>query len=239
MYTDIHTHILYGTDDGPKTQNDMFSMLELAYRDGVRCMCVTPHFNFSFYGDNTQQAKKAYEDLVRHAKEKFPDMHFCLGNEIFYHHGCTAYLKEGVCRSLNKSKYVLVDFPSSQSKFNILSAMKNILGHGYIPIIAHAERYTSLGISVSFIEKLREFGVIIQINAGSITGKNSLRERFFSRRILKKNLCDIIASDSHNLTDRATCMTQAAEYIRLKHGKQAVGLLMQINPSKILNNQRI
>ena len=239
MYTDIHTHILYGTDDGPKTKNEMFDMLDLAYKDGIRAICVTPHFNFSFYGDNTDSAKVAFDELIRYSKNKYQDLHFCLGNEIFYHNACTDYLKDGICKTLNRSKYVLVDFPSSESKFNILSAMKNLLGHGYIPVLAHAERYTDIGFSTSFIERLKEIGVIIQVNAGSLIGKNSLRERFISRRLLQKKLCDIVASDSHNLTSRATCMSRASEYIQKKCGVHTATLLMHTNPNNILQNKRI
>ena len=239
MYTDIHTHILYGTDDGPSNINEMYRMLDRAHEDGVSTICATPHFNFSFYGNNTKSSSVAFNELVRYAKEKYPDMHFCLGNEVFYHDACTSFLKEGVCKTLNRGKYVLVDFTSSESKFNISSAMKNLLGHGYIPILAHAERYSNFGFSTKFIEDLKELGTVIQINAGSLIGKNGLRERYVSRCVIKRNLCDIIASDSHNITARSTCMTEAAEYIQKKHGKHAVQCLMITNPNKVLNNQRI
>ncbi len=239
MYTDIHTHILYDTDDGPSSRDEMFGMLERAYEDGVRTICATPHFNFTFYGDNTLKSAKAFNELVHFAKSKYPDMSFYLGNEVFYHNACTAFLKDKVCNSLNGSKYVLVDFSSSESKFTIISAMKNMIGHGYIPILAHAERYISFGFSIAFIRKLKEMGVIIQINAASLIGSNGFREKIVSRKTIHKNLCDIVASDSHNITTRPTCMKQAAEYLTKKYGKHAAHILMHTNPNSVLNNQRI
>lgn len=239
MYTDIHTHILYDTDDGPSNSNEMYELLDLAYKDGVRALCVTPHFNFNFYGDNTTNAKAAFSDLSDYAREKYPNMQILLGNEIFYHNACTSYLRDAVCNTINNGKYVLVDFSSSEYKFNIMSAMKDLLGHGYIPILAHAERYSDFGYSTGFIEKLKTLGVIIQINAGSLIGKNGLRQKILSRSAVKKDLCDVIASDTHNLTDRKTCMSETAAYIQKKHGTRKVQQLMIETPNKILNNQRI
>ena len=74
MYTDLHCHILYGTDDGPETKQEMLEMLECAYSNGIRTICVTPHFNFSFYGDNVASADKAYGELKLEAAQRHPDM---------------------------------------------------------------------------------------------------------------------------------------------------------------------
>lgn len=42
-YTDIHTHFVYGVDDGARTKRDMEAMLEAGYTDGITILLVTPH----------------------------------------------------------------------------------------------------------------------------------------------------------------------------------------------------
>ena len=40
-YIDMHCHILPGVDDGAETPAEMKAMLEIAYKDGIRCIIAT------------------------------------------------------------------------------------------------------------------------------------------------------------------------------------------------------
>ena len=40
-FTDLHHHILWGMDDGPKTPEQMHAMLEMAVRDGIERIAAT------------------------------------------------------------------------------------------------------------------------------------------------------------------------------------------------------
>ena len=46
---DIHTHILYGVDDGAKTIDDSIELLKEEIKQGVSLIFFTPHF---YYGHN-------------------------------------------------------------------------------------------------------------------------------------------------------------------------------------------
>ena len=43
-YTDIHSHILPGVDDGAADMEETMSMLKAAYEQGVRTIIATPHY---------------------------------------------------------------------------------------------------------------------------------------------------------------------------------------------------
>ena len=45
FYTDIHTHLLCHVDDGAESTAMMQEMLDVAYRDGTRTLCLTPHYD--------------------------------------------------------------------------------------------------------------------------------------------------------------------------------------------------
>ena len=100
-FVDIHSHILFGVDDGAETPAVSARMLEAAYRDGVRGICCTPHF----YNPMVPRPKKAvgedesFSRLAAYVREKYPDMRLWRGNEIFYHHDCIDDLTAGRCRS--------------------------------------------------------------------------------------------------------------------------------------------
>ena len=68
-YTDIHCHMLSGTDDGARTDEEMFAMLDAAYASGTRSICLTPHFNPMCFGDNRERGERAYEKLCAYAHE--------------------------------------------------------------------------------------------------------------------------------------------------------------------------
>lgn len=214
MYTDIHTHILHSTDDGPVSKDEMLEMLELAYNDGVRILCATPHFSYSFYGDNSSHADAAFSELTEAAKSRFPDMKIVRGNEIFYHDSCVEHLSSGACRTLNGTKYILVDFSSGEESYVIVNAMKKLIGIGYKPILAHPERYLCFKYKAEKIKPLKDFGVLIQINAQSVLGMNGKKPQKMCKKLIKLGLCDIVASDSHNIYSRKCCMQKAAEYLK-------------------------
>lgn len=239
MFTDIHCHILHGTDDGPKQKDEMIKMLEHAYNDGIRVLCATPHFNYSFYGDNVGAGDKAFDDLIRITNQKYPDMKIYRGNEIFYHNECVEHLKHGTCKTLNGTKYALIDFHSGEHKFTIVEAIKHLIGNGYIPILAHIERYHEFGILTKHIEDMKSLGALIQVNAASVIGQNGIRQNILSNALISKELCDFICTDAHNTDTRSSCMRAAYNYISKRYGKETAYILTSENARRILNNERI
>ena len=238
MFSDIHCHLLYGVDDGPEKLEEMLDMLDAAYRDGIRSLCVTPHFNFSFFGDNSKKAQSAYRELCEITKEKYPDMTVYLGCEIFYHDECLRYLSDGICPSLAGTKYVLVDFSSDVDLFTVTDAVKSIISYGYIPILAHTERYRIFQSITSRLNDLKDYGAVISINAASVVGKNSRKEMSCAKKIIKAGICDIIASDAHNTTNRPFCFSECYDYLKKHHGKETAELLTCLRANRILSSQR-
>ena len=239
MFTDIHCHILCGVDDGADSTETMFKMLDAAYEDGIRCICTTPHFNYAFYGDNVEKAKQSFLELQSAAKERYPDTELHFGCEIFYHNDCTNLLRQGLCPTLSGTKYVLCDFPESVEAYTVLSAIKGLVAEGYRPILAHTERYRALCSSVKNVRLLSDSGAIIQVNAPSVIGKNSLYEKRMSRKLIKQGLCDVISTDAHNLSDRTFCMKDCAAYIKKHHGEHLQKKLMHETAQAILSGHRI
>jgi protein-tyrosine phosphatase len=60
LFSDIHMHLLFGTDDGAKTVEDMYEMVDASYACGTRFICATPHFYPGYFGDNRETSKTAF-----------------------------------------------------------------------------------------------------------------------------------------------------------------------------------
>ena len=99
-YFDLHSHILCGVDDGATDAEEMFAMLRMAYEDGTRAICLTPHYSPYLFGDTTESSAEAFAVLVAYAKKHYPDMHLYLGHELGYYEGSIEALNAGECRSL-------------------------------------------------------------------------------------------------------------------------------------------
>ena len=85
FFFDLHTHMLCGVDDGAKTEEEMYAMLEMAYADGTRALCVTPHYSPYLFGDTYEASEASFALLADYVAKRHPDMYLYLGHELGYH----------------------------------------------------------------------------------------------------------------------------------------------------------
>ena len=145
-------------------------------------------------------------------------MYIALGNELRYSEGCEEWLSNQNFRCMNDTKYVLVDFLEGEKKETISKGLDRFLSFGYVPILAHAERYRSLRGNLNFLKEHRDNGVLIQVDAGSIFGEFGFNARMFSRKILKNYLVDFVASDAHSPVRKYPGLKDAYKFIEKKYG---------------------
>lgn len=206
MFADIHNHTLAAVDDGAQCEQTMYRMLDAAYADGTRFLCLTPHFHPGFFGDNRKAAQESFQKLRNYAAAHCPQLQLYLGNELRYSPNCDNWLREGMCRTLNDTSLVLVDFSADTQQGQIVRGLEQLLSMGYVPVLAHAERYYHL--SVSAIREFKRNGIHIQVNAGSLTGSFGWGARLRTRRLLNEHLVCMVASDAHDLHRRPPQLSQ-------------------------------
>ena len=181
-FADIHIHAVCGVDDGAITREGMFRMVDAAYSDGTRLMCVTPHFHPGAFGEHHKKTLEEFKCLKEYAAEKYPDLELYLGNEMRYSDRCQDWLYDGVCLSMGGTKYVLTEFSFGETSERITKALESMFNFGYIPIVAHAERYHNLPLSQ--IRKLHSEGVLIQVDSMSLLKKFGFKEWYRSKKML-------------------------------------------------------
>ena len=103
LLADIHSHALFGVDDGARDVDESLRMLGISYEEGVRLVCLTPHCNPDMFPASTREAAEASFSVLRErAKEKFPDLTLMLGNELYVFGSSVDTLREGLCRPLGE-----------------------------------------------------------------------------------------------------------------------------------------
>lgn len=218
LFADIHTHILFGTDDGPEDENGMYEMADRGYAEGIRILCATPHFHPEYFGDNRKHSEYAFQKLKEYCEKKYPDLVLVFGNELFYRHDCISWLKNKIVNTYGDTRYVLLEFSEGDSENFIAEAVDRLLSVGYIPIIAHAERYFKL--SVGRILALKENGALIQANAQSMFMRFQFRLKCRMKSLLAEKVVDFISTDAHNLTTRPLELKKCYALISSKYGKK-------------------
>lgn len=229
-FADLHSHILPGVDDGPRTRAESEAMLDAAYAGGVRTLCLTPHFHPGYFGDNAQKSREAFALLREYAARRYPELKLHLGNELCYGLDAPQWLADGLCRTLADTDFVLVDFFEKESERNILRGLERLLAAGYRPILAHAERYA--GLSVNALRSIT--GVLVQLDSLSLTGGFGLAARLRAHALLKADLVDLAASDGHDLTRRPPTLSRAYTITLKKYGSARADALFRDTPLALL-----
>ena len=238
-FFDLHSHMLCGVDDGAKTADEMFAMLEAAYRDGVRALCLTPHYSPYHFGNTFEKSEKSFALLQAYVAEHYPDMKLFLGNELGYHHNALAALDSGECRTINKSRYVLMDFPEAVDFFELQTAVERLQRAGYIVILAHTERYRCLFHEFRWIESFVDEGGVVQVNASSCVGSWGKGAEKQWKKLLRKGLIHIISSDGHNLTSRQPLMSVCMPFLQKHCHEEYINHIVWENACRVVSDRMI
>ena len=228
--------MLFGVDDGASDEKQMYEMLEQSYRDGVRAICLTPHFSPYLYGNTFEKSEQSFAILREYAEKNFPDMQLYLGHELGYHNGAMEALRNGSCRSLAGSRYVLVDFPERVDFFEITSSLDALKGEGYIPILAHAERYTCLHDKDSWFISFINGGGVVQLNASSVLGSWGKTAKRQWLHLVKEGFVRVIASDGHDPKRRPPQMSGCIKFLKKYCGEEEIRFLMWKNAWRIVHD---
>ncbi|WP_314406573.1 CpsB/CapC family capsule biosynthesis tyrosine phosphatase [uncultured Gemella sp.] len=239
---DIHSHIIFGVDDGAKNENDTRDLLEESYNQGVKGIIATPHRRQGMFETDLGIIIENFKRVEEIAKEVADDLKIYLGSEIFYKDDEIENIENKIHPTLAGTDYILVEFPYEMRYKEINRALSKILFLGITPVIAHVERY--INVDEDGIQKLINMGVYIQVNAESVLKTKLIgdKHKHFKKRAKKyldKNLVHFIASDMHSMKIRRTYMREAFEQIKSKYGLSKALELFEENQEKLLMNKII
>ncbi|MBQ8219213.1 MAG: capsular biosynthesis protein [Bacilli bacterium] len=198
--TDAHSHILFGIDDGSSSLKESIELLKKMKDTGFNNVILTPHYiEGSVFNANNIDKMNRYEMLLEELEKQNIDINIYLGNEIFISNNILSNIKRNQIFSLNNTKYLLIELPFHNKILNLEDIIYEIKVKGYIPIIAHPERYTYFQENKELINKLREEDVLFQANYASILGYYGKSSEKLMKYMLKKGYIDYLGTDIHHL----------------------------------------
>lgn len=236
-FYDIHSHLLPGVDDGAKSGAETEALIDMEYKQGVRNIIMTPHYRPGMFEPNENEILEAYGYAEKIVRKKGYDMNIYLGCEFYADVDILEILE---CRKdffLNQTQYFLIEFPVNTSQLEMREILCTALSYGWVPVLAHVERYDIVGKKLDFVEELSDLGVFISVNAGSVIGEEGFSQKRLCHRLLKKNLVDLIGSDAHGISRRKPMLGPCGEYLKKKYGADFVKRIMLENPKNIVEGK--
>jgi len=209
---DIHSHVVFGVDDGAKTEKDTRDLLEESYRQGVRTIIATPHRRRGMFETDIEIIRENFKRVEEIAAEVASDLRVYLGSEVYYKEGEIEKIESGVYPKLADTDYVLVEFPYEMRYKEIHRAINKVILLGLTPVVAHVERYND--VDEKGVQELINMGAYIQVNAASVLkpkliGDKHKHYKKRAKKYLDQELVHFIASDMHNMDSRRTFMKEA------------------------------
>lgn len=213
-FTDLHSHFVYGVDDGARTRADMEAMLDAAYADGIVSMFATPHitpgiqpFDFERYYDHLEEARN-------YCYRRGYPLNLYTGAEVLYTPALQRHALEHDLPALANSDHVLIEFVPSVAYQEMDSALSLMERGGYIPVIAHVERYDCLFHGKNAAKLKEHYDVRYQVNANTVLTDRGFFKTRQIRKWFQNELIDYVASDAHDVQRRPYRMKKA--YCALK-----------------------
>ena len=234
---DLHTHLLPMWDDGARDWDETSKMCEVARRDGIEKIVLTPHiFRLNRHDDDLGVLEAALAEFDK--RTAGCPIAFYRGAEIFIHHEMEEKLG-GDRLTINRSHYLFIEFPSEYVLPGTEELLYSLMIGGFLPIISHPERNRVFGARPELLYEFVRRGSLAQVTAKSLTGGFGSGIKATADLFLGHNLVHFIASDAHDPESRPPILSKAVE-----EAKKIVGLghavnMVTINPEAILDDKAI
>jgi protein-tyrosine phosphatase len=193
---DLHSHIIYGIDDGAKDFDTAIAMGAQAVEMGIKHIIATPHYNDFVDADFFDVRDKHVSILNKYFETKRIDLKIEAAAEVAFVSDWDKILREK--RLLIRDKFILIEFPDSGVSNYALEVIYKVKKEGYIPIIAHPERCKTLQDDFDFVLELVRVGCHFQADAGSFVGHFGRKTMKTASKFSNKNLYHFYGSDAHN-----------------------------------------
>jgi protein-tyrosine phosphatase len=232
---DIHSHILWGLDDGAETLEESLAMLKLAAESGTTDIVATPHANSQY---------RYQPEVIR---QRIEEASAGLSGKPRIHRGCDFHLsfdnvqdamENPTKYAINGGPYLLVEFPNSPLA-GMTRVLTTLLDCGVIPIMTHPERQMQLSrINDDFLEWIR-MGCLVQVTAQSLLGRFGKHAEESAWEMVRRGLAHFIASVAHDTQDRPPRLDLAFQALSERVGESHARLLSIENPRAVLSGERV
>lgn len=237
---DIHCHILPDFDDGAENFEEAVAMAEMAVASGTTGIVVTPHFpGTSASLSRMPELLEQLAALREAVAERGLPLTLYPGCEILCLPETPRLAARGALPTIADSRYLLTEFYFNESAAYIDRMLGTLSQMGYVPVVAHPERYGAVQKDLRLLEHWFRRGYVIQVNKGSVLGAFGPQVQDTAARILGVGLAHVIASDAHSPYHRTTDMTMVRDWLLDNCDPEYAHILLEENPARLVTNRKM
>lgn len=238
---DLHAHLLPGLDDGARSWEEALAMARTAAESGIEVVAATCHANLP--GEDSLEYRRTYRrqllKLQSLLKEHRIPLKVVEGMELLDGPDLIRKLKRGELLTINQTRYVLTEVRLDAPAWQIYRLLLYLLESGYIPILAHPERYRCMQRMPAHAKEWADLGAVLQIDKGSVLGRFGEEPMKASEYLLGRQLAMLAASDAHRADRRTIQMIPFRDFLARRYGRGCPELLLRENPSRIQAGEAI
>jgi tyrosine-protein phosphatase YwqE len=198
LITDMHSHLIPGIDDGAKTLEESILLIKQLSALGFRKLITTPHIMGDFYKNTPEIILNGLAKIQNKLKEEYIDVEINAAAEY--------YLDENFEKKIGREKlltfgdnYILIEISYVYPPANIQQIIMELIMQGYTPILAHPERYPYWAGKFEEFQKLKDSGVLFQLNINSLTGHYSYLSMKMAHKMIDMNMIEFVGTDTHKM----------------------------------------
>ncbi len=235
---DFHSHIIPNIDDGSTSMKDTINMINEARQAGFTEIISTSHYIQKYYDLDCFEREKMLDIIKKKVSEKNEvNIKLYLGSEIYFTPEIIELIKNKKASTINNTRYLLFELPMNTKPLFVKEMVYELMQNGYIPIIAHPERYTYVQENIQYIEELAGMGALFQSNYGSIIGMYGNSAKKTLKKLLKNNLISFLGSDVHKTGQIYPKIPKALKKLRKILSAEELEKLTTLNAQKVLKDE--
>lgn len=237
---DIHSHFLYGIDDGAKDFSQTQNMIQQAVEVGITDLIATPHFNEFISSEYLENINNRFNEINNYILESKIDLQIHLGSEILLDSKLLSWQEDRNFLIGTNKDYLLFELPHFIKSDEISNIIFELKLNKITPILAHPERSIEIQESPEQLIKWINQGCIMQMNAGSLLGQFGKRCESFAKKLLDSGVIHLFASDAHEPKHRNyEIVKEAKKYISENYDERFAEILFIENPMNILHSKPV
>jgi len=235
-YVDLHSHYLPALDDGATSLEMSLQMLHAISSLGFSDLYATPHQRAGMFMPERQKIDAAFAQVSAEMATGAPGApRLGLGAENFWDAVLLGRLRDREVPTYGTTPAFLFEVNTQMMPAEMEMQLFQIRTNGYLPVMAHPERYAAVQRDPSLCERLGRQAAML-IDLGALDGAHGKAEMKTARRLLLEGLAHGAASDIHRPEDQ-TSVAAGMAWIRKQRGQDVLDQLLDENPRRVLTGE--
>jgi protein-tyrosine phosphatase len=238
---DIHNHLLYAIDDGPKEREETLEMCRIACEDGIRAIVATPHSFDGRFAPRPELIKAFVAELNEDLAANGIEVKVMPGMEVRMTAGLWEHVSRDILLPLNGGRYVLLEFHPLHVPVGFENLVDRFVESGLRLILAHPEKNLLIQKNPSYLFKLlrrcKPWTLLTQVTADSLIGRSGFWAARTAKLLIKCGLAHVIATDAHSAEHRPPRLSPAVAKAAKIMGEEKARRMVHDIPEAVLEGK--